>query len=70
MLVCCIYDYTSVDIMLQLKRNILNFEYGINFKYEGMLSHPFDIFYVLMIFVLPMIEELKFTTIQFDASCK
>ena len=26
----CIYDYTSVDIMPELKRNILNFGYGIN----------------------------------------
>ena len=38
-LICCVCEYTSVDIMPELKRNILNFGYGINFNYEGMLSH-------------------------------
>ena len=33
--------------MPELKRNILNFGYGLNFKYEGMLSHSFDRFYVV-----------------------
>ena len=56
--------------MPELKRNILNFGYGINFKYEGMLSHSFDRFYVIMKFALPMTEDLKFMTIQFDPSCK
>ena len=28
--------------MPELKRNILNFGYGINFKYEGMLANSFD----------------------------
>ena len=32
-------DSFAVDIMPELKRNILNFGYGVNFKYEGMLSH-------------------------------
>ena len=36
------YDNSTVDIMSELKRNILNFGYGVNFKYEGMLSHSFD----------------------------
>ena len=43
----CICKYTSVDIMPELKRNISNFGYGINFKYEGMLSHSFDRFCVV-----------------------
>ena len=37
-------EYTSVEIMPELKRNILNFGYGINFEYEGMLAHSFDRF--------------------------
>ena len=37
---CCICRYTSVEIMPELQKNILN--YGINFKYEGMLAHSFD----------------------------
>ena len=62
--------YTTVDIMPELKKNILNFGCRINFKYEWMLSHSFDRFYVMNKFVLPKIEDLKFTTIQFDSSCK
>ena len=32
----------AIDIMPELKKNVLNFSYGANFKYEGMLSHSFD----------------------------
>ena len=44
---CCICRYTSVEIMSELKENILNFGYRINFKYKGMLAHSFDQFYVV-----------------------
>ena len=37
-----VYDNSAIDIMPELKQNILNFGYGVNFKYEGMLSHSFD----------------------------
>ena len=30
-----VYDNSAIDIMPELKRNILNFEYGENFKYGG-----------------------------------
>ena len=33
--------------MPELKKNILKFGYGINFKYEGMLAYSFDRFYVI-----------------------
>ena len=39
-----VYDSSALDIMPELKQNILNFGYGVNFKYEGMLSHSFDRF--------------------------
>ena len=55
--------------MPELKRNILNFGYGVNFKYEGMLSHSFDRFYVVAKFELPRVEDLKLTTIEFDSRC-
>ena len=61
--ICCVCGYTSVDIMPELKRSILNFGYRINFKYEGMLSHSFDRFYVVMKFVL------KSSPIEFDSNC-
>ena len=58
--VCCICKCTSEDIMPELKRNILNFGYGINFSNEGMLSHSFDRFYVVTKFILPTINDLNF----------
>ena len=38
---------TSIEIRLELQRNILNFGYGINYKYEEMLAHSFGRFYVV-----------------------
>ena len=58
--ICCICKYTSVDIMPELKRNILNFDYGINFKYEAMLSHSSDRFDVVAKFILPTIIDVRF----------
>ena len=58
-----------VDIMPELKRNILNFGYCVNFKCKGMLSHSFDRFYIVAIFELPKIEDLHLTTVQFDSKC-
>ena len=55
--------------MPELKRNILNFGYQINSKYEGMLSHSFDRFYLVTKFILPTINDLKFLPIKFDSSC-
>ena len=40
--------------MPELQRNILNFGYRINLKYEGLLLHSFDRFYVVVnLFCLP-----------------
>ena len=55
--------------MLELKRNVLNFGYGVNFKYEGMLSHSFDRFYVVTKFEIPKIKDLRFTTFSFNLTC-
>ena len=65
----CVYDSSGVDIMPKLKRNILNFGYGVNFKYEGMISHSFDRFYVVTKFDLPKVEDLKLITVDFDLKC-
>ena len=50
----------SIKIKLELQRNILKFGYGINYKYEGMLAHSFDRFYIVIKFILPSIEDIKF----------
>ena len=64
-----VYDSSAVDIMAGLKRNILNFGYGINFKYEGMLSHSFDQFYIVTKFELPKTKDLRLATFKFDFEC-
>ena len=65
---CCVCRYTSVEIMPELKKkkNILNFGYGINFKNEGMLAHSFDRFYVVTKFILPLVNDLKLSPLEFN----
>ena len=60
---CIIFQFyigTSIEIKPKLQRNILNFGYGTNYKYEGMLAHSFDRFYAVTKFMLPTIGDLKF----------
>ena len=39
-------------------------------RYEGMLAHSFDRFYVVTKFMLPTIGDLKFTKLDFDYTCE
>ena len=68
--ICCICRYTSVKMKPELKRNILKFGYGINYKYEGMLVHFLDRLYVVTKCILPTIDDLKFSTIKYDEKCE
>ena len=52
--------------MPELRKDVSSFRYRSNFKYEGMLAHSFDRFYVVTKFEMPMIEDLKLTTFAFD----
>ena len=63
------HNYSAIDTMPELKKTILNFGYGVNFKYEGMLSHSFDRFYVVTKFEIPKVQDLKLTTFSFDLTC-
>ena len=65
----CIYQCTSTRIKLVIKKNILNFGYGINYKYEGMLARSFDRFYVMTKFILPSIGDLDLTKLNYDNTC-
>ena len=58
-----------IDVMPELKKNVLNFRYGANFKYEGMLTHSFNRFYVVAKYKMPKVEHLHFTTFTFDLMC-
>ena len=69
---CIVFQFyiaTSIEIKLKLQRNILNFGYGINYKYEVMLAYSFDRFYVVTKFMLPTIGDLKFSKIDIDYTC-
>ena len=63
------YLSKGIKIRLGLQRNILHFGYGINYKYEGMLTDSFDRFYVVTKFMLPSIKDIKFSRLNFDHTC-
>ena len=65
--ICC--RYSSVEIKPELQKNVLKFGYRINYKYEGMLAHAFDKFYVVTKFILPMLDDLKLSPIKYDKEC-
>ena len=59
----------SIKFNLELQKNILKFGYSINYKYESMLAHSFDRFYIVTKFMLPSMEDIKFSKLNFDHSC-
>ena len=60
---------STVSIMPELKQNVLRFGYGVNFRYEGMLVHSFDRFYVVTRIEIPKVLDLNLTVFQFDYNC-
>ena len=60
---------STVSIMPELKHNVLRFGYGVNFRYEGMLVHLFDRFYVVTRIEIPTVLDLNLTLFQFDYNC-
>ena len=67
---CCFCKYTLVEIMPELKKNILNFGYGIKFKYKGMLVQSFDRFYAVTKFILSSVSDLEFSPSTFSEKSK
>ena len=63
-LLCLSSKYSSVEIKPELQ------SYGINYKYEGILAHSFDRFYVVTKFILPTLDDLKLSPIGYDKECK
>ena len=64
-----VYGTSAVSIMPELKQNVLRFGYGVNFRYEGMLVHLFDRFYVVTRIEIPKVSDLNLTMFQFDYNC-
>ena len=67
--ICYFYQSTSTKIKPELKKNILTFGYSINCKYEGMLAHSFDRFFIVPKFILPSIGDLNFSKLNYDNTC-
>ena len=65
-LLCFIYKHSSVEIKPELQKNALKLGYRINYKYEGMLAHLFNRFYVVTKFILPTMNDLKLSPIKYD----
>ena len=59
----------SIKLKPELQKNILKFGYCINYKYEGMLAHSFDRFYIVTKSMLPSVKDIKFSNLNFDQSC-
>ena len=59
----------GIKFNLDLQKNILKSGYGINYKYEGMLAHLFDKFYMVTTFMLPSMGDIKFSKLKFDHTC-
>ena len=57
---------SAIGIMLELKHNMLRFGYRVILD---MLSHSFDIFYVVMKIEIPKVLDLNLTLFQFDYNC-
>ena len=64
------HNKLAIDTEPELKKNVLNCGYRVNFKYEGMLPHSFDRFYVVTKFEIPKIKDLKLTMFSFNLTCE
>ena len=67
--IICVYSTSAVSIMSELKHNVLRFGYEVNFRYEGILSHSFDRFYVVTKIEIPKVSGLNLTLFQFNYNC-
>ena len=65
LLVDLVCGTSAVSIMPELKQNVLRFGYGVNFRYEGMLVHSFDTFYVVTRIEIPKVSDLNLTKCRF-----
>ena len=68
-LILLVCDISAISIMPELKHNVLRFGYGVNFRFEGMLAHSFDRFYVVTRIEIPRVSDLNLTLFQFDYNC-
>ena len=63
-LIALVCGTSTVSIMPELKHNVLRFACGVNFRYEGMLAHSFNRFYVVTRIEIPKVLDLNLTLFQ------
>ena len=63
-----VYDGSTVDIMPELKRNILILVMELILN-RRECSHSFDRFYIVTKFELPKTKDLRLATFKFDFAC-
>ena len=68
-IIMVVFMSRGIKFNLELQKNILKFGYSINYKYEGMLAHLFDRFYIVTKFMLPSMGDIKFSILNFDHTC-
>ena len=68
-MIMVVFISKGIKFSQELQKNILKFGYGINYKYEGMLAHLFDRFYIVTKFMLPSMSDIKFFKLNFDHTC-
>ena len=68
-LITLVCGTSAVSIMPELKHKVLRFGYGVNFRYEGMLAHSFDRYYVVTRIEIPKVSNLNLTLFQFNNNC-
>ena len=70
LIIACTCKILVVDIKPELKSNVLNITCRASLKYEGMLYHSHDRFYVVTKYEIPKVQDLKLTTFTFDLTCE
>ena len=69
----CIVTYTVVidclDIAPELRQNQLEFPWGANFKYNGMLNHNLDRVWIVTKVHLPRYHDLLFPKWKYYENC-
>jgi hypothetical protein len=62
-------EYEDHDISTDSFKNQLRFQYGVNYKYRGMVHHSLDRVWIVTKIPLPKFSDVKFESLQWDPSC-
>ena len=60
----------AVSLAPEVNQNVLNFSYGINYKFNGMLNHNLDRVWIVTKIKLPKYEDIKINPLTYDDDCE